>query len=88
MKKLMEFFHETPLKRQISTNTPFFFEKATRQFFYKISTHNERYSIIRNYIDFLTGNFTIAFIKSIYSAQVLALWGSISRTKIIIDYEI
>ena len=38
MEELFEFFQRTPLKKELSSRLPFFYEQATRQFFYKKSS--------------------------------------------------
>lgn len=73
MKELLQFFQETPVKRDLSAREPFLFEQVTRKFFYKDSTFKDRFGILKNHFDFVEEKFNAETIRQFYSSGV-CLW--------------
>ena len=74
MEELFEFFQRTPLKRELSSRLPFFYEQATRQFFYKKSSFDERFQIIENHFDYLESKIGNKDIRKCYLEGGLKIW--------------
>jgi len=53
MRELMDWFQRDPVRRQLIEESPFPMEQATRSFFYKGSTFEERVSLIKAHVAFL-----------------------------------
>ena len=71
---LFNFFEETPLKKELAANHPWFFEQATRHVFYKGSTIEDRCDIITEHFAFLTKYLTDESLQAIYLKEGLTLW--------------
>lgn len=74
MEELFEFFQRTSLKRELSSRLPFFYEQATRQFFYKKSSFEERFQIIENHFDYLERRLDNKIVRELYLEDGLKLW--------------
>lgn len=74
MEELFEFFQRTPLKKELSSRLPFFYEQATRQFFYKKSSFDERFRIIENHFDYLESKMDNKEIRKSYLEGGLKIW--------------
>ena len=74
MEELFEFFQETPLRREVSARLPFFYEQATRQFFYKKSSFDERFQIIKNHFGYLENKIGNKDLKKFYLEGGLKIW--------------
>lgn len=74
MDELFDFFQQTPLKRELSARLPFFYEQATRQFFYKKSSFDERFQIIENHFDYLENKIDHKELRKLYLDGGLKIW--------------
>ncbi|MGE4587977.1 MAG: VirK/YbjX family protein [Acidaminococcaceae bacterium] len=75
MAALTKFFDETKIKKEIVKAKPYFFEQATRQFFYKGSQFDERVKLIKENMDFLTETFSEDSLRHIYvDGSGIELW--------------
>ena len=81
MEKLFEFFQRTSLKRELSSRLPFFYEQATRQFFYKKSSFSERFQIIENHFDYLESRLDNKIVRKLYLEGGLKLWEGMCEDK-------
>ena len=66
MEDLLDFFAETPLRKDILKGTPAFIEQVTRAFFYKDSTYEERSALIKNHVRYLEKHFTQDALRRLY----------------------
>ncbi len=72
---LLDFFAATPLRRDMLRNTTSFVEQATRQFFYKNSTYDERISLVKAHVEFLESKLTEDALRRLYAdGEMLRLW--------------
>ncbi len=74
MEELFEFFQETPLRKELSTRVPFFYEQVTRYFFYKKSSFGDRFQIVENHFSYLENRFSNEAIRKFYFERGLKLW--------------
>ena len=74
MKELFDFFQTTPLKRELSSRLPFFYEQATRQFFYKKSSFENRFRIIESHFDYLENKIDARAVRKFYLEGGLKVW--------------
>ncbi len=81
MEELFKFFQRTPLKRELSSRLPFFYEQATRQFFYKKSSFDERFEIIENHFNYLENRLDNKIVRKLYLEDGLTLWDGIYKDK-------
>lgn len=66
MEDLLDFFAETPLRKDILKGTPAFIEQVTRAFFYKDSTYEERSALIKNHVRYMEKHFTQDALRRLY----------------------
>ena len=72
---LLDFFAATPLRRDMLRHTTSFVEQATRQFFYKNSTYDERISLVKGHVEFLESKLTEDALRRLYAdGEMLRLW--------------
>lgn len=72
---LLDFFAATPLRRDMLRHTTSFVEQATRQFFYKNSTYDERISLVKAHVEFLESKLTEDALRRLYAeGEMLRLW--------------
>ena len=81
MEELFDFFQATPLKRELSSRLPFFYEQATRQFFYKKSSFDDRFRIVESHFDFLENSFDAKAVRQFYLEYGMTLWESTFEDK-------
>ncbi len=74
MKDLLGFFQRSPLHRKIAAALPAVYEQATRQFFYKNSTFEERSALIQSHFRLLFDWLTEAAITRLYLEDGITLW--------------
>ena len=75
VRELLRFFDETPLRRELLTGTPAFFEQTTRAFFFKDSAWDERIKIVEEHIRILEELFKEELLRLIYvRKERLTLW--------------
>lgn len=74
MEELFDFFQGTPLKRELSSRLPFFYEQATRHFFYKKSSFDERFQIIEHHFNYLENRISNDAVRKSYLETGLTLW--------------
>lgn len=67
MDGLQKFFHATPLRREVLAGMPCLLEQATRAFFYKGATWEERCKLITNHILALEQLMLPDFLRRIYA---------------------
>lgn len=83
MKKLIEFFNESPFRNDIAKNYPFVFEQATRPFFYRNATFLEKVTFIKEHNLFLEKRFTEEALRSVYLGEGLTLWSTDYQNEIL-----
>ena len=66
MEDFLDFFAETPLRKDILKGTPAFIEQVTRAFFYKDSTYEERSALIKNHVRYMEKHFTQEALTQLY----------------------
>ena len=66
MEKFMDFFQETPEREALVKGNPSFIEQATRVFFYKDSTMDERIKLIQEHVEILEDKFNDDFFGEVY----------------------
>lgn len=66
MEDFLDFFAETPLRKDILKGTPAFIEQVTRAFFYKDSTYEERSALIKNHVKYMEKHFTQDALRRLY----------------------
>ena len=72
---LLDFFAATPLRRDMLRHTTSFVEQATRQFFYKNSTYDERIRLVKGHVEFLESKLTEDALRRLYAdGEMLRLW--------------
>ena len=79
---LLDFFAETPLRKDLLKGTPAFIEQVTRAFFYKDSDYADRSALIKNHVRFIEKHFTEEAVYKLYvdvdekenAGQKLPLW--------------
>ena len=81
MEDLYDFFQATPLKRELSSRLPFFYEQATRQFFYKESSFDDRFKIIENHFNYLESLMDASILRKCYLEGGLKIWEGIFEEK-------
>lgn len=64
---LLDFFAQTPLRKEVLKGTPAFIEQATRAFFYKGSDYEDRAALIKNHIRFMETHFNEDVIAVLYA---------------------
>ena len=74
MDRLEKFFSQSEFLKKISDAYPFFYEQATRAFFYYKSTFNERIELIESHINFLMQTFDENFLLKLYNGEKIELW--------------
>ena len=89
MEELLDFFAETPLRKDILKGTPAFIEQVTRAFFYKDSTYEERSALIKNHVRYMEKHFTQEALTQLYidvntkenCGQLVPVWEDIFEDK-------
>jgi len=89
MEDLLDFFAETPLRKDILKGTPAFIEQVTRAFFYKDSTYEERSALIKNHVRYMENHFTQEALTQLYidvntkenCGQLVPVWEDIFEDK-------
>ena len=79
---VLDFFVETPMRKDMLKGTPAFVEQVTRAFFYKGSDYADRAELIKNHVLFMEKKFTAEAISKLYvqvdetknSGQGITLW--------------
>jgi len=82
IEKFLDFFDETPLRRDILRGTPSFLEQVTRAFFYKGSDYADRVALIKNHIVFMEKHFLPEALTKLYvgtdpkenAGQMITVW--------------
>lgn len=75
IKKHLAFFAEKDLRERVLLGEPSFLEQATRGFFYKASTVEERMELIQNHLQILENSFQPAFLEKLYvNKETITLW--------------
>lgn len=76
LKKLYEFFTATPERREIIAHNKFYLEQATRAFFYKGSTFDERSRLIQSHFEILQSKIADRVIQGVSLNHTHELWRS------------
>ncbi|MCR5833105.1 MAG: VirK/YbjX family protein [Selenomonadaceae bacterium] len=71
---LEKFFARSPLMEQVAQGYPYVYEQATRAFFYRGSTIEERARLIEENMTFLAERFNDDFMLKIYGDKKIELW--------------
>ena len=92
MEKFMDFFQETPEREALVKGNPSFIEQATRVFFYKDSTMDERIKLIQEHVEILEDKFNNKFFEAVYepadSSKFIKLWEEdLEGKKLLLDVE-
>lgn len=76
MNRLAAYFAQDTLRQQLSRANPFYYEQATRAFFYRSSTLRERIGIIQEHVDFLQHTLQPAYVKQLcdYDGAAYEVW--------------
>jgi uncharacterized protein VirK/YbjX len=73
--ELQQFFHSDPVREKVITGMPCLIEQATRAFFYKGATLEERSRLIRNHVELLQQMVSDSFLETIYAGhKKITLW--------------
>lgn len=89
IRDVLDFFSETPLRRDLLKGTPAFIEQVTRAFFYKDSDYAGRAALIKNHVRFMEKHFTQEALTKLYidvdtkenAGQKLLLWEDVFEDK-------
>ena len=74
MEGFFSYFGKSPLLQDIAATDAYVYEQATRQFFYKDSTLDERIRLIEEHMDFFTDKLQAAVVRQLYAFQEIDLW--------------
>lgn len=72
--KLVLFLEETPLRYEIMEACPFIYAQATRPFFFRESTFQERSSLIEQHFSFFETRLSAEALRQIYCGDGITLW--------------
>lgn len=74
MNDLVSFFRSHPLRSQIAAAHPCIFEQATRFFFYRDATFDERLTLIKEHFHILASRLSDAIMRGVYLGNGVTLW--------------
>lgn len=74
LNNLEKFFSQTEILKEVSEKFPFFYEQATRAFFYNKSKYDERINLIESHINYLLQTMNDDFLRKLYGGEKIELW--------------
>lgn len=74
MEEFFAYFLQNSLLKDIAATDAYVYEQATRQFFYKDSTMDERIRLIKEHMDFFTDKLQASAVRKLYAFQEIDLW--------------
>lgn len=74
MNELIAFLRETPLRNSIMEAYPAIYAQATRPFFFRESTFQERATLIKEHFSFFENRFSAEALRCVYGGDGIVLW--------------